>query len=381
MQQLDAAAGSARKSYFPALTGLRAVAAGLVLVHHFNPLVPERFGWRVHNLAAETHIGVTIFFVLSGFLIGYRYLGERRVALRTYFANRFARIYPLYFLLTTLTFGVLHLHGQPFLWRDYLLNISFLRGLFGDYLYTGIAQGWSLTVEEMFYCSAPLAFWLVRRNGQWLWALPLGLTASGAALVLLCRAHPWHGLFGSFDFLFQFTYLGRAVEFFVGVGLAWWLRRLAPAGVSLPGLTYAGLLGTLLCLGALSLLHGPAVGAFGVLRPAGMAINNLALPVLGIGPLLWGLVREDTWLSQLLGSKPMVLLGKSSYAFYLIHMGVVQQQLHEWLGSKVLAVLALYGLSILLFWVVEEPLNHWLRRVLGTPGQQKSSHSATIITQ
>jgi peptidoglycan/LPS O-acetylase OafA/YrhL len=52
---------SPKPSYFLALTGLRAVAAGLVLVHHFNPLTPERFGWRLHNLAAETHIGVMVF--------------------------------------------------------------------------------------------------------------------------------------------------------------------------------------------------------------------------------------------------------------------------------------------------------------------------------
>ena len=221
----------ARNDYFPALTGLRTVAVLLVLGHHFNPFAPERFGWRLHKLVAEMHIGVTVFFVLSGFLIGYRYLG-RPVALRTYFANRFARIYPLYFLLTTLTFllhrGSVGSLASPL--GQYLLNISFLRGLFDDYLYSGIAQGWSLTVEELFYASAPLAFLLIRRSAQWLWALPLLLVAAGIGLVLLGRGHPWHGFFGSFDFLFQFTYPGRAVEFFVGVGLAWWLRR-RPTGL------------------------------------------------------------------------------------------------------------------------------------------------------
>ncbi|MBD2721480.1 acyltransferase family protein [Hymenobacter armeniacus] len=355
----------ARRDYFPALTGLRAVAAGLVLLHHFNPFAPERFGWRLHSLAAETHIGVTVFFVLSGFLIGYRYLGQP-VALRRYFANRFARIYPLYFLLTTLTFALLRWQGKPVFLGEYLLNITFLRGLFEQYVYTGIGQGWSLTVEEMFYLSAPLAFLLIRRNARWLWVLPLALVAVGIGLVLLCRLHPWHGLFGSFDFLFQFTYPGRAVEFFVGVGLAWWLRR--GAGPWAPGwLTYVGAMGVLLCLGALSLLHGPQIGAFGVLRPAGMFLNNVLLPLLGIGPLLWGLVQENTWLSRWLSSRPLVLLGKSSYAFYLIHMGAVQELVHRWLGSSFLTVLALYGLSMALYWLIEEPLNHWLRRALGRP--------------
>lgn len=354
---------STKPAYFPALTGLRAVAAGLVLAHHFNPLTPERFGWRLHNLAAETHIGVTVFFVLSGFLIGYRYLG-RLGALRTYFANRFARIYPLYFLLTTLTFALLHFYEQqPFFVGEYLLNITFLRGLFEQYVYTGIAQGWSLTVEEMFYVSAPLGFWLIRRRHQWFWGLPLALGALGVALVLWSRPLAWHGFFGSFDFLFQFTYLGRAVEFFVGVGLAWMLLR-APQRRAPRGLTYAGLVGMLLCLAELSWLHGPAVGALGIFTPAGMLINNVLLPLLGIGPLLWGLVAEDTALRRLLSSAPLQLLGKSSYAFYLIHMGVLQRLLHEWLGNSGLTLLVLYGLSVLLYWAVEEPLNRWLRRKL-----------------
>ena len=363
---VDPTATSAKKAYFPALTGLRAVAAGLVFLHHFNPFAPEQFGWRIHTLVAEAHVGVTVFFVLSGFLIGYRYLGEKRLALRTYFANRFARIYPMYFLLTTFVFVFNHhlsARDNTEQLMSYLLNISFLRGLFERFLYSGIAQGWSLTVEEMFYVSAPLAFWLIRRRWQWLPGLPLALVASGVGLVLLCHRLPWFGFFGSFGFLFQFTYLGRATEFFVGLGLAWWLLRRGQ--VSAPrGLTYAGLVGSLLCVGGLSLLHGRAIGAFGVLTPAGMFLNNVALPLLGIGPLLWGLVGEATWLRRLLSTRLLVLLGKSSYVFYLIHMGVVQHLLHEWLGSDALTALALYGLSILLYWVVEEPLNLWLRRVL-----------------
>ena len=360
----------ARKEYFPALTGLRAVAAAMVLVHHFNPFTPALFGWRVHTLFEELHIGVTVFFVLSGFLIGYRYVGGPPVALRTYFANRFARIYPMYFLLTTITFVLVYgrtLVSNSAQFTEYLLNITFLRGLFQEYLYTGIPQGWSLTVEEIFYVSAPLAFWLIARRWQWLWQLPLLLGALGVGLVLLCRYQPWHGFLASFDFLFQFTYMGRAVEFFTGIALAWWLRRPASYQAPLRGLTYGGLAGMLLCLGGLSLLHGPAIGAFGVMQPAGMFINNVLLPLLGIGPLLWGLVREDTWLRRLLSTRPLLLLGKSSYVFYLIHMGYLHILLLQMLGNVMLTLAVIYTASILLYWFVEEPLNHWLRRVLRRP--------------
>ena len=54
----------------PALTGLRAVAAYAVFLHHYNPAPAGTFGYR---LFAQGYVGVSIFFVLSGFLIHYRY--------------------------------------------------------------------------------------------------------------------------------------------------------------------------------------------------------------------------------------------------------------------------------------------------------------------
>jgi peptidoglycan/LPS O-acetylase OafA/YrhL len=54
---------------------------------------------------------------------------------------------------------------------------------------------------------------------------------------------------------------------------------------------------------------------------ARLLVNNILLP-LPIASLLWGLIHERTWLQRLLQSRLLTLLGKSSYAFYLIHLGV-----------------------------------------------------------
>ena len=60
-------------TYIPALTGIRAVAAYVVFLHHLSFFNNGTLLWQFTN---EGHIGVTIFFVLSGFLITLRYKGK-----------------------------------------------------------------------------------------------------------------------------------------------------------------------------------------------------------------------------------------------------------------------------------------------------------------
>ena len=77
------------KNYFPALTGIRAVAAYMVFFHHFNPLHALKEGnlWArlLNPVFEEGHIGVSIFFVLSGFLITVRYYESLNISKRWFF--------------------------------------------------------------------------------------------------------------------------------------------------------------------------------------------------------------------------------------------------------------------------------------------------------
>ena len=49
----------------PALTGIRAIAAYMVFIHHYNPFCEARFGTTIHSFFSQFHIGVTIFFVFQ----------------------------------------------------------------------------------------------------------------------------------------------------------------------------------------------------------------------------------------------------------------------------------------------------------------------------
>lgn len=89
---------------YPALTGIRAIAAYMVFIHHYNFFSISVFGLEIHNFFAEFHVGVTIFFVLSGFLITNRYYLDNNFNFKNYLIKKFSRIYPMYFILTTLSF-------------------------------------------------------------------------------------------------------------------------------------------------------------------------------------------------------------------------------------------------------------------------------------
>lgn len=353
------------KAYFPALTGVRALAATMVYVHHFNPFHPALSGKTVFEMANELHIGVTLFFVLSGFLIAHRYSEMQDFNFKKYMVNRIARIYPMYFLLTTVTFLVLNVFNDYSIdFKDvmlYLANITFLRGFFSFLKFTLIAQGWSLTVEEVFYILAPLIFLLVNRRRIMLLLLPAGFILFGVALVSVFKNYNFGGFFHSYEFMFNYTFFGRAIEFFAGIGLALLLKKY-PGYKSRYPLTYIGMFFIILCIWLISLFAGED---FGIRHPAGIFINTLILPVFGIAVFYLGLLTEQTKVSRFFSSKLVVLLGKSSYIFYLIHLGIFRDALPSTgivLVDYIYMFVVLQIASIFLFRFIEEPANLLIRR-------------------
>lgn len=64
----------------------------------------------------------------------------------------------------------------------------------------------------------------------------------------------------------------------------------------------------------------------------------------------------------------MIYLGKSSYIFYLIHLGFISLIIFEYVTeNKILIFILLNIISLLLFKYIEEPLNHYIRRKFGKP--------------
>ncbi|WP_269501759.1 acyltransferase family protein [Burkholderia sp. IMCC1007] len=169
---------------------LRGVSILLVLLHHFNIPYSLRdtslahvFGWdTIHAIVRNGNYGVTMFFVISGYLIASN--ARRRcgslgaVDVRAFYVSRVARIVPCLLLLLALVNG-LAAAGVPIFenhapqriavsfWLVNLASLTFwMNVLIGAYGWVNYALGvlWSLSVEEVFYLSFPLLCVALRRE-------------------------------------------------------------------------------------------------------------------------------------------------------------------------------------------------------------------------
>jgi peptidoglycan/LPS O-acetylase OafA/YrhL len=354
----------------PALTALRAVAALLVFLYHF---APKGLPWLAGVVAGQGHVGVTVFFVLSGFLITVRYYPRcaRGVPrLGAYFARRAARILPLYYVVLTLTF-LLTSGAIPFD-RSHLAEWTLTQALFGPSPEAiTIPTAWSLTVEECFYATAPLVYLgvaaLRRRLGAVAGSLALlGALAVGVWLLLLLLVRTGHAVgTATLPFLTDetllryYTLIGRFPDFALGVaaGLLFLSGRVERLWQSARGAAWSSLLAV---ASTVLLVAGQAGMARDGADPAAAWRWNLLVGAASAG-LVLALTCARAPLSRVLAVRPAVYLGRVSYALYLIQLTPLGNGLLQRLvpGTGAVHLLLLYAgmnlVAALLFELVEEP--------------------------
>jgi peptidoglycan/LPS O-acetylase OafA/YrhL len=239
----------------------------------------------------------------------------------------------------------------------YISNITFIRGFFNDLVLSGVAQGWTLTIEECFYAMAPVIFILSTK-----WKLRyqvLAIYISGILLWLIFKNVKFYGFFGSLSFVFYYSFFGRCLDLYLGVAIARLYKRKGGFPVIKKHFTVIG--GLLVMATTVLLVIAAGDKDYAIYCPQGIFINNFILPF-AIAILFWGLLHERTVFSKLLGSKVFLWLGKSSYTFYLIHMGVFSELIYQYVtGNYLLNFPLLIVLSIFLFSFVEDPLHKWIR--------------------
>ena len=154
---------------FPNLNGLRFVGAFMVFVFHVFSLGREHWGnfkdstffSILAKITSKGHLGVSLFVVLSGFLITYLMMNELQkngqIRLSNFIARRILRVWPLYFVVVLFGFFVFPMLPFGKLTEHKLINFTFFLSNL-DEIWFGMRDSlnfltatWSVSVEEQFY--------------------------------------------------------------------------------------------------------------------------------------------------------------------------------------------------------------------------------------
>lgn len=360
--------GSQTNDILP-LTGVRFLAVIMIFLFHYAYKITFA-GTLLTGILNQFFLGVQVFFVLSGFVICYKYFENtefKKNFLFTFYLRRFARIYPSFFLLTTFTFTLWYFKTEidSSFWRLYLLNITFLKGLSVEYYLSGIGPTWSLTVEVIFYLFSPFIFLFFKQKKTLLWQVFFWWVV-GAVLFGLFSAFPFEGFFENVQFVYFVTFFGRCFEFYSGIFLALHIlgkyksQKSVLLKFSFPFYTTAGFLVMALIIVFIykvsQLYDTEASNTF-----AGIFLTNILFP-LSVILFFFGLIKETSIIQKLFSSFLLQLLGKSSYAFFLIHTGVIATGVEKYLSRNIFILfITLQILAIFLYKIFENPVNKWIR--------------------
>jgi peptidoglycan/LPS O-acetylase OafA/YrhL len=353
----------------PGLDLLRAVAIGWVMLYHL-----ASYGIDMPWVVAHGWMGVDLFFVLSGYLIGGQllrpYANGEQAGWGEFMLRRAFRVLPAYYTVLALYFAFPAFResdGIAPLWQF----LSFTTNIFPDYVHNrAYSHAWSLCVEEHFYLLLPPAVWLVARNPGsrkvmaiaaglllggvvlrgWLWQHEVGPYTGDASFVVRYVEEIYNPTYTRLDGLLAGVMLA-AVEIFRP---ACWARAMKLA----PFFLLVGLAGLFACMR---------------LAPESLAGALVAFPLLALSfaCLVVAATSPATWIGRFAvpGVRPVAMI---SFSLYLTHKQVyslVDKQFGQLLeGSDLLAFAAYNGAALLaaglLYLAVERPALTLRDRVL-----------------
>ncbi|TAM62810.1 acyltransferase [Mycobacterium sp.] len=344
-EEQDAQGGLEQTSHVDrvaSLTGVRAVAALLVVGTHAAYTTGKYTHGYWGLVGSRMEIGVPIFFVLSGYLLFRPWVksaatGGPPPSLSRYARHRVRRIMPPYLVTVLFAYVLYHYreagpnpgHTWLGLARNLTLTQIYCDGYLGKYLHQGLTQMWSLAVEASFYVLLPLLAYLLlvlicRR--QWQPKLVLGALA-GLALIspawlVLVHADHW---FPDGARLWLPTYLA----WFLGGMMLTVLQEMGVRGygfVAIPLATISYFIVSTPIAGAPT--TSPATLSEALFKTCFYAV----IAALAVAPLALG---DHGWYSRLLASRPMVWLGEISYEIFLIHLITMEFAMDYVVGARV----------------------------------------------
>ncbi|MBZ5736880.1 acyltransferase family protein [Nocardioides mangrovi] len=322
---------------FPTLNAVRAIGAIMVVLTHsaFNTGQINQ-GWTGAALA-RLDFGVTLFFVLSGFLLSRPWfltaaLGRPAPSSRHYLWKRALRILPLYWVVVVVALAFDPANDQMD-WRDWLANLTFTQLYRADLLPSSLTQMWSLCTEVAFYVVLPLLCWLLTK--QWRGErghrlhLPTVLTWSVVLFVLGVAWQAWVAQIPGNEGHYAQWLPGYLPWFLVGVWFAAVSASLAvdPRDHVLERLGHDLVGCWILATAVFAIACSPLAGPRTLLTPGGWEAGPKVVlyaiaGALYVLPLVFGPVREG-WVRTQLSGPVLFWLGEISYGVFAIHMLVL----------------------------------------------------------
>jgi len=352
----------------PALTSVRFLAAITVVVSHYSELGLLHLPSQIFDFVDGGRPAVSLFFVLSGFILTFTYRDQLPVkGVRPFYQARFARIYPVVLLGLALcvptTLYLLHGDDPSLLTQWYALKshvylslgvslVCQLLLLNAWFPFAAVNQPWngpsdSVSCEAFFYLLFPLMLRkMMSMRLAWLTFACIGFFLMQGLWIAFLQAFLPLSRSG---FLVVGLPLTRLFEFVAGIYAAILFHQLREHGVSRHALGIKLVSSALIALTVLALWR-PVSPAFYLASP-------------WFAALILGLALLERPVINVLNRRTFIRLGEASYSLYLIHVPIAYlayiagfRQSNGWI-AMLFAIVA----SLLIFTLYEEPMRKRIR--------------------
>jgi peptidoglycan/LPS O-acetylase OafA/YrhL len=384
---------------FPLLDGYRAIAAFMVLTTHVAFNTGEIRTPVLGPLLGRMDFGVTLFFLLSGFLL---YRPWARAAMTAtsgpgvggYALRRATRILPAYWAMVIFTLLLLP-EIQPVRWQAWPVHLGLLHIYVPGFTLEGLTQTWSLATELAFYILLPVIAWIAGRRGR---GNPDASTRFQltvlAVAVLIAWAFTVMRVTGALGLstITGYWLPGFLDWFAIGMAAAVIQVRLSKGGaptwmLSVRQIAQATGWCLLIAAGLAVIAATPIAGplTFDPAEPNSLVIKHVLYGVIATFLLLPGFlgvgdtrdeVSPHSWWAAILANPIVVYLGTISYGVFLWHL-VLLRFIQNALGLQVfsggfwivwpLVVLASIAVASASWFILERPVLAWAHR--RTPGE------------
>ena len=320
----------------PQLEGANAVrfwAAMSIVLFHLALLPKKELPAFLSVIPNFAGFGVPLFYVLSAFALSYGYYGslESGVAIRRFYARRFFRIAPLFYLMMAVCLTQFWMRGSGVPAAQIFSSATFIFNLIPGHSESFVPAAWSIGVEMLFYAVFPFIIMLITN----VWRA--GLFFGGAVWFAALWAYGFQGASGQIHSFATFSLVAHIHYFAAGI-LAYFLWRLVRWSPLLHRMVIAG---SLIGIATLIIFAFPLQVLFGQIlgwdhsRAGMVTVWALVLAALVLGMSFQQFERKQLrWTAD---------LGEASFSLYLWHPFIIGLLIRFGVYDRIYAFSSLFG--------------------------------------